>query len=150
LINAGDHRRHEGGHLGTRRDRLSLALDGTGLPEAAGPDGLVGLSRLRLCCLGPGRYSGASRQPPTTSSLSLLGSLFLPGGREKVGENASLARLLATVPLGVMGRSSLRDIGTSKRLWVSVLRQIDPVKDRSRNRHGRHRLAEHTIGLAER
>ena len=140
---------HEGGHLGTRRDRLSLALDGTGLPEAAGPGGLVGLYRLGLCCLGPGRCSGASGQPPTAGSLSLPGSLFLPGGREKVGENASL-RLLATTPFDVMGPSGHSDISSSKKMWVRLLGQIDPVDDRGRNRHGSHKSAEHTIGLAER
>ena len=49
-----------------------------------------------------------------------------------------------------MGRSSRRDIGPSKRLWVRLLGQIDPVEDRGRNRHGGDKSAEHTIGLAER
>jgi hypothetical protein len=143
-------RTHGGGHLATWRDRLSLAIDVTGIPEAAGLGRrLFGLYRLRLCCLGPGRCSGTSRQPPTVQKhLSFAGSLFLPGGREKVGENASTG-LLATAPLGVMGRSSRRDIGPSKKLWVRLPGQIDPAEDRGRHRHGSHRSAEHTIGLAE-
>jgi hypothetical protein len=92
--------------LWTRRDRLSLALDGTGVPEAAGVGGHFGLYRYRLCWLGPGRCSGASRQPPSAKGLSLPGSLFFPGGREKVWENATLARLLSSASLGVIGRNS--------------------------------------------
>jgi hypothetical protein len=126
-------------------------LPGWALTEGAGPDGLFGLYRLRLCCLGPSRGSGALRQPPTVQKhLSLAGSLFLSGGREKVGEDASQARLLATAPLGVMGRSSRRNIGPSEELWVSVPRQIDPVEGRGRNQHGSDKSAEHTIRLAER
>ena len=136
--------------LGTRKDRLSLALDGTGIPEAAGPGGLFGLYRLGLFCLGTSRCSGTSYHPLAAESLSLSGSLLVAGGREKVGENATLARLLVTAPLGVMGRSSRRDIGPGKKLWVRLLSRIDPVDDRGRNRHGRHTSAEHTIDLAER
>jgi hypothetical protein len=83
-------------------------------------------------------------------SLSLPDSLLLSGGREKVGENASPARLLAAAPLGVMGRSGRRDIGPGKKLWVRLLGQIDPVDDRGRRQHGSDRSAEHTIGLTER
>jgi hypothetical protein len=83
-------------------------------------------------------------------SLSLPDSLLLSGGREKVGENASPARLLAAAPLGVMGRSGRRRIGPSDELWVRLLGQIDPVDDRGRRQHGSDRSAEHTIGLTER
>src|SRR5688572_12591498 len=120
-MNHGD-RRRQGGPLGAPRDGFSQALGtDTGSPITAGPDGLFGLYRLKPCHLRQQRRPGLSRQPPTAEGLSLPDPDFLAGSREQVGENASLAGLLADAPRGVTGRSSRREIGKTGALLVRVL-----------------------------
>jgi hypothetical protein len=142
----------QGDHVGSGRDGFFRTLNANkGLPTPTGTGAFLTPSFLRLWFLGPGGPPCSSRKPPNSHEfLSFAGSLFLPRGREKVGEDASLTTLLATAHLDVMGRSSRRRIGPSDELWVRLLGQIDPVDDRGRRQHGSDRSAEHTIGLTER
>jgi hypothetical protein len=133
----------QGDHVGSGRDGFFRTLNANkGLPTPTGTGAFLTPSFLGLWCLGPGGPPCSSRKPPSTHEfLSFAGSLFLPRGREKVGEDASLTTLLASFRLRARSRRRRFSIAPRLVLVVSVLRPIGPFGEGCRSPH-RGGLAE--------